>query len=776
MRTINALILSSLVALFSENIFGQDFYDVNTINTIKIYFEQPDWDRILDSLYAIGEEERLIGTAVINGIKFDSVGVRYKGHSTYDLNRIKNPLNIKLDYIIKDQKLDGYGTLKLTNVYKDPSFVREVLSYEIARKYMPASKANYIKVFINDTYLGLYVNVQSVDKLFLRNHFNSDENPLIKGELTDERGQVIVWGYLGPDSTNYYNYYELKSDYGWKDLVAFLDTFNNHPEYIENVLNVDCLLWMLAFDILTVNLDSPINFGHNFYLYKDDAGRFNPIVWDLNENFGAFSMLMSQFNQQLNLTSMQQLDPFLNSNNDNYPIISKVLSNPTYRKMYIAHMKTIMEENFANGWYKERARELQSIIDAEVQADPYKFYTYEDFLNNIDETAGGSNTGGWGGRPGPRNQGIVGIAELMEGRLVFLNEHPEFQAEAPVISDIKNNPATAAPHSDVWFTAKVDNADLVMLCWRTNTVDPFEKTEMYDDGNHNDGAVNDGIYGTSLKVGSGELQYYIYAENSDAAKFSPERAEYEYYTLTIAGDVVINELLAVNDSTVPDQDGEYDDWIELYNNTDYDISLNGYFLSDDGDDLTKWTFPDTVIKAKSYLIVWADDDEEQNGLHANFKLSSSGETIYLVNSDTIIVDEVSFGEQMADIAYGRYPNGTGAFVLMEPTFSSENIEGIINNIEDKKLLSYPAGYKLHQNYPNPFNSSTTISFELPCSGKTTLKIYNINGQEIATLVDDFLPAGSYRFQWDTQNLPSGIYFYILISGSFRETKRMILLR
>ena len=775
MKTSSALVILSFVALFAVNAFSQDFYDIDTINTIEITFVESDWDQILDQLFAAGDEERLVGTALINGVQFDSVGVRYKGNSSYDPNRVKNPLNIKLDHIINDQELDGYGTLKLANAYKDPSFVREVLSYEIARKYMPASRANFIKVSINGTYLGLYTSVQSVDKFFMGNHFNSNENARFKGELTDDspQNQVTVWGYQGADSTSYYDFYELKSDSGWHDLVEFLDTFNNDTENVEDVLNVDRHLWMLAFDILMVNLDAPVNFAHNYYLYKDDTGQFNPIIWDLNENFGGFSMLLGQDGPRtppLTLANMQQLDPFLNSTSATYPIVCKILSDPTYKKMYVAHAKTMMDEVFSNDWYKTRALEIQSIIDAEVQADPNKFYTYPNFLDNIDNTVGG------GGPLRPGNESIVGIAELMEGRLTFLNAQPEFQAAAPAISNINNTPSVVTPHSEVWFTAEVNDADLVMLSWRNSISNRFEKVAMLDDGNFNDSAAGDGVYGTAITIGAGEVQYYIYAENNDAATFSPERAEYEFYTLAVeTGDLVINEFMADNDTVVADQSGEFDDWIELYNNTDDDISLAGYFLSDDGSDFTQWTFPDTVIRANSYLIVWADKGEEQSGLHANFKLSSSGETIYLLNRDTTIVDEISFSEQTTDISTGRYPNGTGEFMEMTPTFAGENLDGI-TSVGDDKPSSIPAGYKLNQNYPNPFNPSTTIRFSLPTTSQVSLNIYNIAGQLITTLVDQQLSQGHYEFLWEAVNLPSGIYYYSLKSGSFSETKRMILLK
>ncbi|WP_300456163.1 CotH kinase family protein [Desulfobacula sp.] len=177
---------------------AQDFYDINTVNTISITFVESNWDQLLDDLYAAGEEERLVGTAVIKGVTYENVGVRYKGNSSYSPQNIKNPLNIKLDHLIEDQNLDGYGTLKLANVYKDPSFVREVVSYEIAGKYMPASQANFINVTINGTCMGLYTNVQSVDKFFLNNHFGSKSNSDISLEgysLTDNSADIAQWTF-----------------------------------------------------------------------------------------------------------------------------------------------------------------------------------------------------------------------------------------------------------------------------------------------------------------------------------------------------------------------------------------------------------------------------------------------------------------------------------------------------------------------------------------------------------------------------------------------------
>jgi len=98
----------------------------------------------------------------------------------------------------------------------------------------------------------------------------------------------------------------------------------------------------------------------------------------------------------------------------------------------------------------------------------------------------------------------------------------------------------------------------------------------------------------------------------------------------------------------------------------------------------------------------------------------------------------------------------------------------------QQCIPLPSSYKLYQNYPNPFNPSTTISYDVPKSGMVTIKIYNILGKEICTLLNEEKQAGSYKIEFSTNNfllkLSSGIYFYRMKSGNFSETKKLILLK
>ena len=98
---------------------------------------------------------------------------------------------------------------------------------------------------------------------------------------------------------------------------------------------------------------------------------------------------------------------------------------------------------------------------------------------------------------------------------------------------------------------------------------------MFDDGQNNDGIAGDDVYGISIPVDAG-FTIFIYAENNTDGIFSPERAEHECHSLPVVSDLVINELMASNNSSVADQNGEYDDWVELYNSGNIAISLAGF--------------------------------------------------------------------------------------------------------------------------------------------------------------------------------------------------------
>jgi len=711
--------------------FSQDVFDVGVRN-IEIFFSQTNWDDSLDIYYANGLGVRLVADSIlIDGIADQNVGIKYKGNSSYNINNTKNPMNIKLDYVNNGQSIDGYNVLKLSNGFRDPSFVREVLTYEMAREYMPSPKATYAKVTVNGTLIGMYTCVQSIDDDFTNENFYERKGPFFKVENTG----ISVPGCMGqlgilehyPDTNCYQRAYEMESTNDWTALGNFLDTLNNHFTEVENVMDIDRTLWMMAFENLTVSLDGPINsIPHNFYLFKDNNGRFSPLLWDMNMAFGTFT---NGLPTPVITADLQELDIFHNSTDASNKLITQVFSSDRYKRMYVAHMRTILNEQFANNNYSTRASALQQIIDTDVNTDPNTFYSYTEFTSNINSSVGVNP--------------IIGITELMNARITHLQGLNEFTAAPPVITNIAINPTTVLPHSTIFITAEITNSNYAYLGYRYTFADKFEKLQMYDDGMHGDGTAGDGVYGASIAVDARDVQYYFYAENASAGIFSPERAEKEFHQLPVVSGLVINEIMAGNMSAVSDQNGEYDDWVELYNSNSFSLNLNGYYLSDNENDLTKWIFPNVTIPANDYLIVWCDTaGGTQSGLHTTYRLSADQEEVYLTDPTGTVIDAVHYVNMQTDKGYARVPNGSGAMQYQMHTYNAINQNG--TGIDDVNVSS-----KMRV-YPNPSNNRVYI-----LGATQSVSIFNMIGQEVF--------AKQEVSSVDISSWENGIYF--VISGN-----------
>ena len=138
-------------------------------------------------------------------------------------------------------------------------------------------------------------------------------------------------------------------------------------------------------------------------------------------------------------------------------------------------------------------------------------------------------------------------------------------------------------------------------------------------------------------------------------------------------NVVINELLPKNTQYGSDQDGEFDDWIELFNPANEDQDISGYYLTDSKKNLTKWQIPaGTIIGKNGYLIVWADGDSTQVGLHTNYKLSADGENVVLLDPNLEVINLVEYPVTLIERSWARKPNGTGDFEWSVPTFNKAN--------------------------------------------------------------------------------------------------------
>ncbi len=167
------------------------------------------------------------------------------------------------------------------------------------------------------------------------------------------------------------------------------------------------------------------------------------------------------------------------------------------------------------------------------------------------------------------------------------------------------------------------------------------------------------------------------------------------YVLSLPGmgQVMINEFMADNQNVIADPDfGKYCDWIELYNSSSGSIDISGYALTDDPDLINKWLFPSgSVIPASGYLLIWADN--EDTGLHTNFKLGKSGETLILSDKSLALVDSYSYSEQIEDVSFGRISDGAGEWAFFtSSTPGAQNSAGNGDLMAGKPVFSLGSGF------------------------------------------------------------------------------------
>jgi hypothetical protein len=250
-----------------------------------------------------------------------------------------------------------------------------------------------------------------------------------------------------------------------------------------------------------------------------------------------------------------------------------------------------------------------------------------------------------------------------------------------------------------------------------------------------------------LITSSAFSQEVLYIEKAADNNYNEARSETinGTYPAIKEGDLVINEILASNDSGNSDEEDEFEDWVELYNTTSTTLSLDDLYLSDDIDDRLIYQFPaGTTLAADSYLIVWCDKDEEQGDFHAGFKLSAGGESVILSHLDGTILQEINFDEQTTDMSYARNPNGTGDFVITTPTFGSNNETTLsINRLEPYLKIRF---------YPNPIQTSLTVESSE----------YLIKSLKVSSLLGQVLfnkeTINQTKTEIDFSNFSKGIYF------------------
>ncbi len=268
----------------------------------------------------------------------------------------------------------------------------------------------------------------------------------------------------------------------------------------------------------------------------------------------------------------------------------------------------------------------------------------------------------------------------------------------------------------------------------------------------------------------------------------------------VSSAVLINEVMASNSITIADEEGEFDDWFELYNPADTAVDLSFWFATDDITEPRKWMIPNgTVLAPDAYLLIWADNDAEQGPLHASFKLDADSEELGIFGPDfygNTLCDSVSWINMPTDSSWGRYPNGSATWqICLEATPGAPNDWTFI--VSENNL---PGEFTLFA-YPNPFNSAVRISFDVSVAGSPVpirIEIYDVAGRMLADA--EFVKGGVSRLAKDTStgsvsvksplsredlggliwrpddSVPSGVYLVRARAGDNAVSKRIVYMK
>jgi hypothetical protein len=440
-------------------------YDPLTLRTIFLEFESADWEKELIAFKNTDVE--VPAKLVVDGKSYPDVGVHFRGMSSFGVGEgRKRSLNLSLDFVHKDQQLGGYRTLNLLNSHEDPTFLRTVLYYHIASNYLPAPKANFVRLVINGESWGVYVNVQQFNKDFVKEWYGTTKGA--RWKVPGSPGGRGGLTYLGEDPASYKRIYEIKTKdvpAAWEGLIRLCKVLSETPldeleKALAPLLDIDGALKFLALENALINNDGYWVRASDYYLYQDKTGRFHVLPYDANETFSgaggpgfpggpggrgpgmgpgrrfgpAFEDAPAAGPQPAVDTPPEprlaaaarsggvELDPLTGLNDTSKPLRSKLLAVPSLRARYLGYVREIAEQWL--DWNKLGPLALQdaALIATELKADTRKLYSTEAAWKGIAEHfPGTAETGRFG--PGPR----MSLKSFAEKRRAYLLAHPELK-------------------------------------------------------------------------------------------------------------------------------------------------------------------------------------------------------------------------------------------------------------------------------------------------------------------------------------------------------------
>jgi hypothetical protein len=235
----------------------------------------------------------------------------------------------------------------------------------------------------------------------------------------------------------------------------------------------------------------------------------------------------------------------------------------------------------------------------------------------------------------------------------------------------------------------------------------------------------------------------------------------------VTSDLYINEVMASNTNTITDEFGDFNDWIEIYNNASTPADLAGLSITDDITLPAKYQFPSgsatTVIAPGGFILVWADNTISQGALHTNFTLSPAGEYVGLYASNGDLIDSLRYEALGPDESFGYDIEVDGELVFFEAGTTTPNASNS-TSVGTENISTLRASL-----FPNPANENVQMNFE-GFNGETQLHIFDVSGR---LLVQKSINEGIHLVTINTQELPTGSYLIRLGSKNNRIYRKLV---
>lgn len=349
--------------------------------TFFLEFDNADWEEELADFRFTDVD--VTATLTIDGEVFRDVGVSFRGASSFIFvpSGRKRSLDVSLDFVHEGQNFKGYRTFNLLNSNGDPTMLKAVLYFDIARQYLPAAKANFARVVVNGESWGVYTNVQQVDRDFVNEWWPQ------ASDGTRWKAAGSPWGrgglnYLGPDIEAYRPIYEIKngnSRRAWNALAEVTRILTNTPldeleRALEPVFDIDMALRFLAVESALINDDGYWIRKSDYNLFLDSNGKLHVFPHDGNEAFYDVPAAMRG-----DAARGTDLDPFIGSEDPEKVLLSRLVAVPALRARYIGYVKEIADTWLDWSRLGPIALRHQALIAPEVRVDTRKLASTEEF-------------------------------------------------------------------------------------------------------------------------------------------------------------------------------------------------------------------------------------------------------------------------------------------------------------------------------------------------------------------------------------------------------------